>query len=48
MRWPPHVLLRHLCSASDRAVVSLETLVRESLAGSRAAGRMQGEFELFG
>lgn len=42
------LLLRHLCSASDRAGVSLETLVRESLSGSKAAGRMQGEFDLFG
>ncbi len=41
------LLLRHLCSASDRAGVSLETLVRESLSGSRANDRMQGELDLF-
>lgn len=42
------LLLRHFCSAADRSGVSLETLVRESLTGSRAADRMQGEFDLFG
>lgn len=42
------LLLRHLCSASDRAGVSLDTLVRDGLSGSRATERIQGEFDLFG
>lgn len=41
------LLLRHLCSTSERAGITLETLVRDSLTGSRAAERMQGEFDLF-
>lgn len=41
------LLLRHLCSTTERAGVSLETLVRESLSGGAAAERMQGEFDLF-
>lgn len=39
------LLLRHLCSSAERATVSLEILVRESLSGTRAAERMQGEFD---
>lgn len=39
------LLLRHLCSSSERATVSLEVLVRDSLSGPRAAERMQGEFD---
>lgn len=41
------LLLRHLCAASDRAGTALDTLVRESLSGRRAAERMQGELDLF-
>lgn len=41
------LLLRHCCSAWDRADTPLETLVLAGLAHPRAAERMQGELDLF-
>ncbi len=41
------LLLRHLCAQPEKIDVSLETLVRDSLAGSRRTDRAQGELELF-
>ncbi|MDR2981633.1 MAG: 3'-5' exonuclease [Puniceicoccales bacterium] len=41
------LLLRHLCAQPDFLNVSVETLIRDSLRGSRQTERMQGELELF-
>ena len=42
------LLLRHLCSASDRAGMTLDALVRTGLSGTKASDRLQGELDLFG
>ncbi|MDR2863872.1 MAG: 3'-5' exonuclease [Puniceicoccales bacterium] len=41
------LLLRHLCAQPDKLNVTLETLVLDSLGGTRQAERMQGELGLF-
>jgi DNA polymerase-3 subunit epsilon len=40
------LLLRHLCELPEKTNASLETLVRDSLCGTRQIERMQTEFDL--